>query len=125
MGAFTRPQPSNPHLESGSTSLLLVLLEVINRFHFSERCALRPLSSIPEHIFKGGETLVQVKKKPSIPPHPKGQGLPWGGSVTLDPYIVPEHKDFTKKWKGEFWYGEIVEEMCYLLSVQFGKRNVP
>ena len=38
-------------------------------------------------------------------------------SLTLDPYIVPEHKDFTKKWMGEFWYGEIVEEMCCLLSV--------
>jgi len=44
--------------------------------------------------------------------------------VTLDPNIVPEYKDFTKKWKGEFWYGEIVEEMCCLLSVQFDKRNL-
>jgi len=61
MGAFTRSQPSNSLLESGSTSLLLILLEVINRFHFYERCALRPGTSIPEHIFKNGKTLVKMK----------------------------------------------------------------
>ncbi len=63
---FTRPQPSNPHLESGYTSLLLILLEVINRFHFYERYALRPLISIPEPIFKRGETLVKVEKHPQF-----------------------------------------------------------
>jgi hypothetical protein len=51
-----------------------LFLAVINRFHFYERCALRPRIYIAEHIFKRGETLVKVKK-PQFLPTLKGRGF--------------------------------------------------
>lgn len=39
--------------------------------------------------------------------------------MTLDPYIVPEHKDFTKKLKGEFGMGKLLKKCvaCHQYSL--------
>jgi len=67
MGVFTEAQPNNPHIESGYTILLHITLEVTNRFHFSEKCALRPPNNIPNQIFKSREAVMKMKHNLNSP----------------------------------------------------------